>query len=222
MRTSTRTLKAKELDELKGYVSPVIWTLRACLFLVIALGVGLLFAAFNYAPWFAVEFVWWPYPTAAAVIFLFLYSRKWTGGRQKRDAIREDIANAQALDHEYQVKRALRFEEVEDEGDTFIVEEEDGSVHCFSGQELPRTFPKRKVIISEAPKSSIQFPVRMSGDRVKPLMATIPFDQSPFWRGRAARSDRGPAQRNLPRHFESDAASLRRRDTNSLPGPCPY
>ena len=178
MQTSTRTLKARELNELKGYVSPIIWMLRACLFLVFALAIGMLFAAFNYAPGFAIEFVWWPFPTIVTVAFLFLYSKKWTGGHLKRDAIREDIANACALDRTYLVKHALWFDEVEDEGHTFIVEDEDGDVYCFSGQELPRAFPKRKIVTSEAPKSSISFAVRTSGEKVKPLTATISFHES--------------------------------------------
>jgi len=85
--------------------------------------------------------------------------------------------------------RTLEARELEDEGDTFMVEEEDGATYCLSGQELPRGFPKRRVVISEAPKSAISFAVRMSGERVTPLTATIPFHDSPF-RAAAAPFDR--------------------------------
>lgn len=180
METATRALKARELEELKGYVSPAIWTLRAGLFLIAAVAIGTVFAGLNHATGWAVDLVWWPYATVAGALGLFLYAKRWTGGPRKRDAIRADIAEAAALDHTYHVTRALRFEEIEDEGDTVIVEEADGAAYCFTGQELPRGFPKRRVVVSEAPKSSISFAVRMSGDRVTPITATIPFRESPF------------------------------------------
>ena len=61
-----------------------------------------------------------------------------------------------------------------------LVEDRDGAVFFFSGQELPKNFPKSEVTIVKAPHSNHLFKIYTKGGEVEVAVATSGiWDQMP-------------------------------------------
>ena len=70
--------------------------------------------------------------------------------------------------HLIKVEKAIRIEEIEDEGVTIIVLTSDGETILFSSQELKESFPWKEFEIIEAPHSKILLNLRRLGDSIHP------------------------------------------------------
>lgn len=195
MSSTYEPLRKKERQELEGYVGWAPVAGRAGLF-VIAVGAvalvsrALLGAASASNPALASP-TWWIVPTAAVGAFLFWRARRWTGGRELRERIRQDLEAGNAAVHTLHVVEGILIEELEDEGPLVYVQTELSGVVRFAGQyldrEVRRGFPWPQITIREAPSSRVFFgvwgtegevPLIRRGPLTRMEAATLgPFDE---------------------------------------------
>ncbi len=183
-----------ERAELKGYLSAWAVVGRAALFFVALAIVAL--------PSRSVQLLLglpdplWLLPATGAGAFLFVRSRRWTGGRELRNRIRLDLLQNQARVCVVRVREAILFQEREDEGPTIFVLDEGGETILFAGQEFARHadrgFPWKTFEIRECPRSRRFLGIRRRGDKFEgcgirpPLPAeqfgSLGFDSVAAWR----------------------------------------
>lgn len=170
MDTSNRELNGKELKELQEVLSIAPMVFRLFLFLLLACFVGFVFFVLNSLSDALVEFTWWPFAALLCLIFVFIYSKKWTGGGDFRKQMAADFRNGVAEVVTLKPTVVLKFAEIEDEGVAFVIEDEDGCVFCSSGQELSRLqrkgFPRKEVTMIQTPLSKHVFELKTSGDKI--------------------------------------------------------
>jgi hypothetical protein len=80
----------------------------------------------------------WLLPAGLAGLFLYVRSRRWTGGRELRERLRRDLAANAALVHHIRTRDAILFDEREDEGPIVFVLTDTGETLVFLGQDLSR------------------------------------------------------------------------------------
>jgi hypothetical protein len=175
VRTREEPLTRRERAELEGYVSWTTYAGRAALFVVAIAIVGAVSWRVQQwlAPAAALPRVLWLLPAAVAGLFLYRRSRRWTGGRELRDAIRRDLESNAALVHHVSVRDAVVFEEREDEGPVVFVLDDDGESLAFVGQDLARHvargFPWRELELRESASSRRFLGVKRLGEPFSPL-----------------------------------------------------
>ena len=115
--------------------------------------------------------VWWLAPTVAFAVFLYVRSRRWTGGPGFRGRVRADLAGGVAACHLVRAVDAVEFEEREDEGPVFFVPLRQAR-RSLLGQYLARYkskgFPWREFEVMEAPNSKVFFGFKAIGERLEP------------------------------------------------------
>ena len=158
MQTREEPLTPSEREELEGYVSwgPVAG--RAVLFLVALVIVGA--ASRGVQRSLQLPEPLWLLPTAIVGLLLYVRSRRWTGGRDLRERIRQDLTANAAVVHHITTRDAIIFDESEDEGPIVFLLTDAGETLVFLGQGLSRDvargFPWREFEIRES-GSSVRF-----------------------------------------------------------------
>lgn len=177
---SYRKLKSRERSELMGYVSPWIWAFRAALFVVAAALVGWAAYALEKALLPAsVPRLAWLLPTALFSAWLYVRSRRWTGGAEFRDKVRKDIREGVARRLHVEVAAAVEFEESGDSGPTFVITTASGETLLFSGQDYARHkakgFPWREFEVLDAPNSNLFFALNRLGEPFREVARRAPL-----------------------------------------------
>ena len=165
-------LTKRERAELVGYVSRSTGWLRAVLFaLVLAAVSGL---AFKFQRSLSIDHPVWVGPTALVGLTLYWRSRRWTGGRDLRARIRQDLDSNTATVHVLSVVDAIKVEEAEDEGPTFFLKLDTGETVAIGGQFLDRFvtrgFPWRQFEIREGARSGLFLGLEGRDERVVPSL----------------------------------------------------
>ncbi|WPJ95458.1 hypothetical protein SH580_18730 [Coraliomargarita algicola] len=180
MNGNYRQLKPSELKELSSFVSPATNLIRWILFLILFLPGAFLLFKLNVSIASGVASYAWLVVTAFFGLWLLKKFNRWSGGSEFRSAVKKDIAGSQAFEEQHFMNRCVMFEEVEDEGRSYLVENSAGIVFFFSGQELPKNFPKFEVTVVKAPYSNHLFKIYAKGDVVETKIATASvWDQLP-------------------------------------------
>ena len=171
------TLTKKQREELKGYVSFFAYLGRAILFLSAVFIIEAVFQTLQkliYDP-----YPFWVGPTILAALFIFSYSKKWTGGAKLRRNIRRDLYEGKVQGLIINPSYITEVEEGEDEGPSYIIETTCGQHILFTGQYLDRLkakgFPWTKFEITEAPYSKLFFNLKKLGKSMKANSTRVPF-----------------------------------------------
>jgi hypothetical protein len=175
-------LTRRERAELQGYVS---WTAVAGRAVLFALAVGAVGAlSWRLQRWLPFSAPLWLLPTLAVAVFLYVRSRHWTGGRDLRNRIRQDLQTNTALVHHIQVREAIVFEEREDEGPIVFVLTDADETLVFTGQDLSRHvargFPWREFEIREAAASRRLLRLERLGEPLRPSASKPPLSPEQF------------------------------------------
>jgi hypothetical protein len=182
VRTRTEPLTKRERRELQGYVTWTTVAFRALLFVVAVVAVGAVCRRVQ--QWFALSGPYWLLPTIAAGLFLYLRSRRWTGGRELRRQIRLDREANAAVVHHVRVREAILFEEHEDEGPIIFLLTDTNETLVFTGQDLSRDvargFPWREFEIREAAHSRRFLGLKRLGEAFRPVAAKPPLPPDRF------------------------------------------
>lgn len=136
MQTRKEPLTKRERTELKGYVSTGASAGRTVLFLIAVAAVA--GVSWRVQQGFATSKPVWLLPTLLFAIFIYVRASRWTGGRELRDQLKQDLDSNSVLVHRIQVRDAIVFEEQEDEGPVVFVLTETGETVVFLGQDLAR------------------------------------------------------------------------------------
>ena len=155
MQTRTEPLTKRERTELHGYVTWTTAAGRALLFVVALIAVGMV--SRRVQQWLELSGPLWLLPTIAVGLFLYVRSRRWTGGRELRRQIRLDLEANAAVVHHVHAQDAILFEEREDEGPIVFLLTDANQTLVFIGQDLSRDvargFPWREFEIRESAHS---------------------------------------------------------------------
>lgn len=173
-------LTKRERAELVGYVSrSTVWS-RAVLFALALTAVAGL--AFKFQRSLSIDQPVWIVPTALVGLTLYWRSRRWTGGRDLRARIRQDLESNTAAVHILSVVDAIKVEEAEDEGPTFFLELDTGETVAIGGQFLDRVvtrgFPWRRFEIREGARSGLFLGLEGRGARVVPSLVKPPLSMA--------------------------------------------
>ena len=171
MRRREDPLTKRERAELVGYVSRSTGWLRAVLFaLVLAAVAGL---AFKFQRSLSIDHPVWVGPTALVGLTLYWRSRRWTGGRDLRARIRQDLESNTAAVHVLSVV---------DEGPTFFLKLDTGETVAIGGQFLDRFvtrgFPWRQLEIREGARSGLFLGLEGRGERIAPSLVKPPLSMA--------------------------------------------
>lgn len=173
-------LTKRERAELVGYVSrSTVWS-RAVLFALALTAVAGLAVKFQRS--LSIDQPVWIVPTALVGLTLYWRSRRWTGGRDLRARIRQDLESNTAAVHILSVVDAIKVEEAEDEGPTFFLELDTGETVAIGGQFLDRVvtrgFPWRRFEIREGARSGLFLGLEGRGARVVPSLVKPPLSMA--------------------------------------------
>jgi hypothetical protein len=181
--TSSRPLTKRQRSELIGYLAPGVTLFRAVLFLCVVVALGWLLRAIQTrvvpldSP--LAHDAWWIVPTLAFATWLYLISKRWTGGHAFRRKVRSDLQRGTAAVHRISVVDAVEVHEQEDEGPTYFILTEEGRVMFFAGQYLDKYrrkgFPWRTFEIVETPDSRIFLDLEAAGEPVEPSSRREPL-----------------------------------------------
>jgi len=184
MNTSQRPLTARQVAELKSYVSPASAVGRVVLFLLVGVIAAALLRRMVGYLYPVASAAWWSLPPVALLVVLFIYARRWTGGPELRQRIRADLAGGVLNVHRIEVVDAIEVAEEEDEGPAYFLQTSDGRVLAFAGQYLDalkrRGFPWRVFEITEAPASKLCFKLKRLEGNVRPAFLRQPFSFAEF------------------------------------------
>jgi hypothetical protein len=161
-------LRKKERAQLQAIAGPAPVITRAVLFAVAVGGLALflryVFGTAATANPGMGNPLWWILPSALLAGFLIVRARRWTGGPDLREKVRQDLERGEAAVHTIQVLEAIVVEQQEDEGPIVFVQTELSGVIRFAGQyldrEVRRGFPWQEITIREAPLSRVFFGLR--------------------------------------------------------------
>ena len=168
MDTLTEPLSKKQRAELEGIVAPSTQISRAVAFLaIVALFAFLLHwlqikIGINIPLWFifSAVFSYW----------LYRISGKWTGGKELRENIRQDLANGNIVISIVEPLSVTEIQEIEDEGPSYIIYAKTGEVCILSGQEIEKYrykgFPWSKFGVARAAQSNRFFGLRCLGESI--------------------------------------------------------
>ena len=166
MRRREDPLTKRERAELVGYVSRSTGWLRAVLFaLVLAAVAGL---AFKFQRSLSIDHPVWVGPTALVGLTLYWRSRRWTGGRDLRARIRQDLESNTAAVHVLSVVDAIKVEEI-DTGETVAIGGQ------FLDRFVTRGFPWRQLEIREGARSGLFLGLEGRGERIAPSLVKPPL-----------------------------------------------
>ena len=174
MQTTFRPFSKRQRNEIRGYVAPGPAAFRALLFLIAVGAVMLVLRAihFHFLRSMVASNAVWIVPGIAFGIALRRRGARWTGGRAFRAAVRRDLARGEAAVHRVVAIDAVELEEQEDEGPTYFVLTNDGSVLLFAGQDLypykRKGFPWTAFDIVESPESKVFIRIERAGDKLVP------------------------------------------------------
>ena len=177
---SYRKLKARERSELVGFVSPWIWAFRAALFVIAGALAG--WAAYtleNALLPASLPRLVWLLPTTLFAAWLYVRSRRWTGGPEFREKVRKDIQEGVACRLHVEVAAAVEFEGSGDSGPTFVITTASGEALLFCGQDYARRkakgFPWREFEVLDAPHSKVFFALNRLGEPFKEVARRAPL-----------------------------------------------
>ena len=209
MQTRQEPLTRREREELQGYVSWGPVTGRAVLFLVALAIVGA--ATRGVQQWLRLPDPLWLLRTGIVGLLLYVRSRRWTGGRELRERIRQDLAVNAALVHRIQTREAIVFDEREDEGPIVFLLTDTGETLVFLGQDLARDvsrgFPWREFEVRESPSSARFFRLKRLAEPFPPSAKKPPLSPDQFRRLDLGSVRRWPAADRLPRSTRHHLAS---------------
>ena len=155
MQTRNEPLTKRERTELQGYVSTGASAGRTVLFLIAVAAVA--GVSWRVQQGFATSKPVWLLPTLLFAVFIYFRAKRWTGGRELRDAFKGDLESNSARVHRIKVRDAIVFQEQEDEGPVVFVLTDTGETVVFVGQELARQlsrgFPWREFDVRETAHS---------------------------------------------------------------------
>ena len=184
MQTRQEPLTRREREELQGYVSWGPVTGRAVLFLVALAIVGA--ATRGVQQWLRLPDPLWLLPTGIVGLLLYVRSRRWTGGRELRERIRQDLAVNAALVHRIQTREAIVFDEREDEAPIVFLLTDTGETLVFLGQGLARDvsrgFPWREFEVRESSSSARFFRLKRLAEPFPPSAKKPPLSPDQFRR----------------------------------------
>ncbi len=184
MQTRQEPLTRREREELQGYVSWGAVAGRAALFLVALAMVGA--ASRGLQRSLQLPEPLWLLPTGVVGLLLYVASRRWTGGRELRERIRQDLAANAAVVHRIQTRDAIVFDEQEDEGPIVFLLTDAGETLVFLGQDLSRDvtrgFPWRQFEVRESGSSDRFFGLKRLAEPFPPLAKKPPLSPEQFKR----------------------------------------
>ena len=184
MQTRQEPLTRREREELRGYVSWGPFAGRAILFLVAPAIVGAISRSIQQR--LAVPEPLWLLPTGVVGLLLYLRSRRWTGGRELRGRIRQDLATNAAVVRRIQTREAIVFDERQDEGPIVFLLTDTGETLVFLGQDLARDvsrgFPWREFEVRESPSSGRFFRLKRLAEPFPPSAKKPPLSRDEFRR----------------------------------------
>jgi len=209
MQTTYHSMTARQKAELRGYVALGTSVGRGALLVVFALCLtgAMRYLVEHTKP--GAHYLWWVVPSLLVMGFVFVRSKRWTGGREFRQWVRADRAQGTVAAHRIDAVDIIEVEEREDEGPSYFVRTADGQIILLTGQFLEpfksRGFPWRSFEIIEAPKSKLFFDL-------KELDAPLPpsFIRQPFTQG-----ERQQFRCRKYRVVEADFESLKIREAQS-------
>ena len=98
MQTSFRPLTARQKAELQGYAGRGAPVARAILFVITAGVVLKLFQVLHSKLVGVLPIIshpaWWIVPSTLLMVYLYVVSRRWTGGRRLRKQVKSDLAES--------------------------------------------------------------------------------------------------------------------------------
>ncbi|MHC4575657.1 MAG: hypothetical protein ACYS76_16315 [Planctomycetota bacterium] len=174
MEASLIPLTEKQKSELEGYVA---WSTLLFRQIVFLLSVVAIFWIFRYiyslledkVPMFA-KYQWWIVPPIIYMFYVYRVSKKWTGGKELRTKIEEDLEEGKSRIITVEAVECIGVIEQEDEGPAYIIKDSGGKTVIFAGQYLleytKRGFPWARIGILEAPDSKIFFGLKKLGEPV--------------------------------------------------------
>ena len=174
-------MTAEQKAELRGYTASGTEVGRVVLFVVLAfcLGSSLRYLVEHTKP--GAHYLWWAAPSLLITGFVYVRSKRWTGGREFRQQVKADVAQGTAAAHRVNAVDVIEVEEREDEGPSYFVKTTDGQILLFTGQYLDRFkrrgFPWRSFEIIEAPKSKVFFGLKELDAPLTPSFIRQPFTQ---------------------------------------------
>ena len=182
MYTTYRPMTAKQKQEMWKYVGWPASVGRLVLFIMVAF---FLTGSLRYLVEHAkpnTHYLWWGVPSLLVMVFIYIRSRRWTGGRAFRQQAKADIAQGFVAIHQIDAVEVIEVKEREDEGPSFFIKTADGQVILFSGQYLGRLkkqrFPWRSFEIIEAPSSKVFFGLKKLADPLFPSFIRQPFTEN--------------------------------------------
>lgn len=178
METTYRAMTAREREELEGLISASAHLARAALFLGALLAVGWFLRVIQLGVT-ELALPIWVVPTVLLGVLLYVRSGRWTGGRDFRERVRQDLERGEMVVRRVRVAESIAAPEVEDEGPVIFVREENGAVLFFAGQEFARKrqrgFPWEEFDVSQAPNSGHLLNVRSAGAPFEPVGTREPL-----------------------------------------------
>ncbi len=183
MNKSQRPLSKKQLSELKGYIALGVTIGRAVFFLIVtAILLTLsrkIYLLFVWPLPNGSHPVWWIIPPACVMAWVYKISARWTGGRDFRNKVREDVKQGILSITQVDIVDAIEIEEIEDEGPTYFVETADGQTMLFTGQYLEsyrrKGFPWKSFEIREALNSKVFFGLSPLAKPLNPSLIRAPL-----------------------------------------------
>lgn len=182
MKILERPLSNRQRKELKGLVAVSTTLMRVALFVIVVGLLGVLLRRIQ------IELIdappIWAIITVITGSAIYVRSRRWTGGKELRKRIREDLRAGVVRVTVIEPAVVTEIEEREDEGPSYIIETKTGESIMLTGQWLVWTkkkkFPWSKFEITEAPHSSHFFGVQNRGESI-PVSAkrqALSFEQA--------------------------------------------
>ena len=177
MERIERSLTKQQREELEGIVALSTQVSRAILFAVFVIVVG---AVFRWVQHLVMDSMpLWLIPTAMVAVSIYIWSCRWTGGRDLRRKVREDLEAGHLIMTVIEPRYVEEVEELEDEGASYIIEASDGNAYLLTGQEMgrykSRKFPWAKIGIMETPRSKRFLGLKRLGDPVSVEKTRPPF-----------------------------------------------
>jgi hypothetical protein len=168
MKTIEEPLTKQQREELEGIVSLSTQVIRAFLFSISVIFIGIFFHWLQHLVW--QEWPLWIIPTVALAVWLYFHSSHWTGGPKLRAKIRRDLAVGNVLISILEPESVEEVDELEDEGPSYIIQTKDGSMYLLTGQDMEqytsKHFPWSKIGVIETPYSKQFLGLRKMGEPI--------------------------------------------------------
>jgi len=151
-------MKKSEIKDLKAYVSVstrvLKWIIPFTIGIVVSLGVYRFVELFDLSRYINLAMAFMGF------MFIFLYLREQTGGYALEELINKDIAFGKWELIEVYVDKAYKFNEIEDEGNIYLIQDKDGVWLLFSGQDIVlyerKGFPWCKFVFKQTKYANLE------------------------------------------------------------------